>query len=380
MELNLFFEPSCLWSERGVLHNNLLFEEHIVKGIPDDDLSGFNIVLFGATDGRNSDNTGCGDGPEKIRRELYRLAWNFGKLKIVDLGNLIIGKTIRDSYSALKDVAGYFLSKNLTIVLIGADQDLSCGLYNAFSQSKLVNIVTVDSSFDLTKEGEDFNASCWLNGVIKTPNLRNVSFVGYQTYFVGEELLDYSEEHNYDNLRLGQIRENIGTSEPCFRDADLVSFDVSGIRFSDFPAHPHASPNGLKGEEACQLARYAGISDRLSMFGLFGYNPSWDVRDQSAMLSAQLIWYFIEGYYYRKQDYPKGNLDGYINFYVEVKDIDFPLIFYKSPRSGRWWMELPDLGEDENEKILVSCTEEDYKIACKNDIPELWWKNYMRGR
>lgn len=216
MELNLFFEPSRLWSERGVLHDNLLFEERIVKGIPDDDLSGFNIVLFGATDERNTDNVGCGEGPEKIRQELYHLAWNFGGLKIADLGNLIPGKTIRDSYSALRDIVSCFLSKNLTVVLIGADQDLSYGLFNAFPQEKLVNVVAVDSKFDLTKDGNDFNASCWLNEVMKNSNLRNVSFVGYQTYFVGEELLNYSEEHCYDNLRLGQIRENI-------EQANLVS-------------------------------------------------------------------------------------------------------------------------------------------------------------
>jgi len=31
------------------------------------------------------------------------------------------------------------------------------------------------------------------------------------------------------------------------------------------------SPNGFTGEEACMLTRYAGMSNNLSTFGIYGY-------------------------------------------------------------------------------------------------------------
>jgi formiminoglutamase len=112
------------------------------------------------------------------------------------------------------------------------------------------------------------------------------------------------ESLNFDCVRLGLARKNIEHLEPILRDADLVSIDVSCIRMSDAPAHANASPNGFSGEELCQIARYAGISDKLTSFGIYEFNPAFDIRHQTAKLLAQTIWCFIDGYYNRRNDHP----------------------------------------------------------------------------
>ena len=38
-----------------------------------------------------------------------------------------------------------------------------------------------------------------------------------------------------------------------------------------------ARANGLTGEEACTLTRYAGMSTHLHSIDLYGYNPDLDV-------------------------------------------------------------------------------------------------------
>ncbi|MDP4205132.1 MAG: formimidoylglutamase [Bacteroidota bacterium] len=381
MELTYFFESSPVWllKDRKQRVGNL--RDHIDFGVPVNGIESYKLAIIGVTDERNSDNKGCGQGPDKIREELYNLAWNFNELKIVDLGNLIQGNTIDDSYSALKMVCELLMEANVTVIVLGADQDLTYGLFNAYNTDKQINLLCVDSAFDLTPVISDFNASCWLNGLLhpKIQNLRNVSFLAYQTYFVGEELLRLTREKFFDELRLGILRNKMDVAEPYFRDSDLVSFDISSIRSADAPAHVNAGPNGLYGEEACALARYAGISDRLTIFGLFGMNPSLDFRNISAELSAQIIWYFIEGFYFRRKDYPAGSLENYTRFYVEIDDIDFPLVFYKSSGSDRWWMELTWDGEPVRTTV-VSCTEDDYKTACKSEVPESWWRNYRKGK
>ena len=189
------------------------------------------------------------------------------------------------------------------------------------------------------------------------------------------------EKMLFDIFRLGAIRP-IKEVEHLLRDADLVYFDISAIKYSDSPAHRLASPNGLSGEEACSIARYAGISDKTSLFNINGYVEELDNQGISAQLIAQMIWYFMEGFYQRKNDYPVGSKSDYLKFIVLIDEGDFELVFYKSPRSGRWWLELNhDHFKSSNYKrhTLIPCSEEDYQRALSQEIPQRWWNAMNRN-
>ena len=94
------------------------------------------------------------------------------------------------------------------------------------------------------------------------------------------------------------------------RNADLVSFDLKSIKSYYLPGNILPMPNGLDGEQSCQIMWYAGLSDKLSSIGLYGFNN--DDRSIGAQLIAQMIWYFAEGYANRKEDFPKSNLKNYL--------------------------------------------------------------------
>src|SRR5690606_11974824 len=131
-------------------------------------------------------------------------------------------------------------------------------------------------------------------------------------------------------------------------------------------------PNGFDGKEICILARYAGISDKVTSFGVFNHNNS----KQESVLIAQVLWYFIEGYHYRSNEYPFGSKEQYLKYIVPVED-DEELVFYKSDRTDRWWIEIPNLSHGNNKlkrNTLLPCTYEDYLGACNNEMPERWWK------
>jgi hypothetical protein len=59
-------------------------------------------------------------------------------------------------------------------------------------------------------------------------------------------------------------------------------------------------------EKKYVLSRY-GISDKVSIFGIFNHNNS----SQESVLIAQIIWYFIEGFHYRSNEYPFGSRENY---------------------------------------------------------------------
>ena len=71
----------------------------------------------------------------------------------------------------------------------------------------------------------------------------------------------------------------------------------------------------------------------------------------------------------------------YTKFEVKLKQINESIIFYKSDKSARWWMEVPfppKQGNKYERHQLVPCDYDDYKKAMNNEIPNLWWKTYQK--
>ena len=95
------------------------------------------------------------------------------------------------------------------------------------------------------------------------------------------------------------------------RDADLVTVDLNSVRCSEVNIKQKYSPNGFDGQEICAATRYAGISNRVSSFGIYEYNPSPN-DEATTMLIAQMIWYFIEGFNCRVNDDNFDNLDEFL--------------------------------------------------------------------
>ena len=183
----------------------------------------------------------------------------------------------------------------------------------------------------------------------------------------------------FDAYRLGEVKD-LTKVEPVMRDADLVSIDIGAIRQSEAPANNNCSPNGFNGEEICAIARYAGISDKVTSFGVYEFNPKFDNNHQTAHLISQMIWYFIEGVNYRAKDYPYSTKESYQKFIVLVENDD-PINFYKSDKSGRWWMEINISTNNKYKRhALIPCTYQDYKEAIDQKIPEKWYKALRKLR
>ena len=71
---------------------------------------------------------------------------------------------------------------------------------------------------------------------------------------------------------------------------------LCGIADGTFPS---GMPNGIDGRTICALARYAGISDRISILGCFDLSNTTIFHK----LLAQIIWYFVEGIHCRFDEY-----------------------------------------------------------------------------
>ena len=202
--------------------------------------------------------------------------------------------------------------------------------------------------------------------------LFNLCQLAYQSYLIDNETLALLEKLYFDSYRLGYIRQGLKDMEPVIREADLMSFDITAIKSSDAPGNENAQPFGLTGEEACQICWYAGLNEKLSSAGFYEYNPGFDdEKKKTASVVATMIWYFIEGFYHRKDERNfRGN--DYLKYVVYMPVEPATLVFYKSKLSEKWWMEIPYPGgiKKYSRNSIVPCSYSDYQTAIKGEVPD----------
>ena len=346
----------------------------------------FDIAIIGVMEQRgNVGNDGCGSAPNRIREKFYELYNRFdSKANIIDLGNVLAGNTYKDTYFALTAVITELVKKEVIPVIIGGSHDLTYANYQAYENlEQVVNLVNIDRSIDLGLIEEEITEENFINHIIMhQPNyLFNFSSVGYQSYFVNKDIEAIVERMHFDAYRLGSVRADIEEMEPIVRNADILSFDVNAIKGSDFSGYAKPNPNGFLSDEICRVSRYAGLSDKLSSFGLYNYNPVHDSTGNGAMLLAQMIWYFVEGFKERKGDYPVASKSKYKKYHVAMETEEHELIFYKSDFSGRWWMEVPfpsDLKSKFIRHQMVPCSYADYELALSGEVPDRWFQTFEK--
>ena len=324
--------------EHLIVHNELMsplilgnrIKIHSAEnGIPD--LDSVKIALLGIPEERNSvDYLGDELNLNEIRKSFYNLYpgnWSSG---ISDLGNLILGNNSEETYGRLISLLTILFKKDIIPILIGGSQDLLYSVYRSYdSIQNTVNIVNVDSNFDLGDSSKPINNLSYLGKIIleEPHNLFNYSNIGYQTYHNSQEEIDLMDNLYFEAYRLGEVCSKIRLVEPVMRDADIVSIDMKSIRASELSSRQKFSPNGFDGKEICAISRYAGISNKVSSFGIFEYKSS-NEDEVTEMLISQIIWYFIEGVNCRIIDADFNNEDEYTKFTVIVDE--YELIFYKN--------------------------------------------------
>lgn len=342
------------------------------------------IAIVGVGDERGSgDNRGCDGAPDAIRRMLYPLTVPVTGLRLADLGNLVPGATLSDTCFALAEVLYKLIEHNIVAIILGGSQALTFAQYRAYEiLGRIITLLSIDAKIDIL-DG-DLSATTYLNQIVQqNPNyLFSHISLGYQSYFCHPMVLSLLDDIKFDAYRLGEIQDNMTHAEPLIRMADAISVDISAVRQSDAPAQAHPSPHGFYGEQLCQMARFAGMSDKLSSFGIYEVNPRYDHQDQTAHMVAHALWYFIEGVYGRKDDSPHRDTHSYKRYCVHMADEGLDIMFYKSRKTDRWWMEVPDHRSVKDPRyarqLLIPCVYEDYEQALHNRLPDRWWKYYQR--
>jgi arginase family enzyme len=330
------------------------------------------MAIIGIPDGRNSnDNQATSEAPSTIRHELYKLQAHKQDLNMVDLGDLRIGKSPADTLAAMEFISAELIKESVIPIWIGGSMSNCFAQYTAFKDlSRNVECSIVSPKIEVEGDGYIRKISLFEPNV-----LFNLNVLGFQSHYVNNESVTTIHKMYFNTVRLGKLRSQIQEIEPVLRNTDVFAFDIGAIKHADAPGNGNSNPNGLLAEEACQLCYYAGVSEKMRSFGVYDCTPSRDVRKQTSKLAAQRIWYFVDGYYHRKGDLP-GLHSEFVKYRCTMEDKSPDIIFFKSKRTNRWWMEIPDPKSFGNtgRNIQIPCSYADYELATRGEMPDRFWE------
>ncbi|HSV09176.1 MAG TPA: formimidoylglutamase [Hanamia sp.] len=334
------------------------------------DLTDIDLVIVGVNEFRGNGFIATQNSADAIRKKFYELHYWHKEISIADLGNVKSGASLNDSYSALSIVLKELFRMNKTVIIIGGSHDNTLAQYFAYKElNKIIDATVVDAIIDLRSESTLRSENFLMEMLTGEPNMvRHYNHIGFQSYFVHPRMLETMDKLRFDCFRVGTVKEDLEEMEPVIRNSDLLSFDIAAIKNSDAPA-AICSPNGLTGEEACTLVRYAGMSSSVSSIGLYGYNAAKDSQYLTALQVAQMMWYFIDGKNRSRKESLLNEAQNFNQFHTAFAEVD--TVFLQSKKTGRWWMQLPD-------KKMIACSYKDYLFASNNEIPERWLRAQER--
>ncbi|SRR6056297_1161012 len=334
------------------------------KNFPEKELANESVALIGVPYLFNKEQV-ANSITTPIRKELYKLSLpqNLSH-NIFDLGDLKKGKNLKDSLIGLKEIINYLNKKNIFSIVFGGSGIYNLGILKALPSKP--NYSEIDPDFSSLKNILSSN-------FISIDDL-NYNNLGYQTYFQSEEIINVFKEYkNFEKNRIGFLRGDLKEAEPLLRDSDFCSFSINALKNSEAPAQDKIQPNGFYAEEICQIAQYAGISNSSKVVSISEAIYDHNEKGLTNKLISQIIWFIINGYSSRIIENPLE--DEHIKkFLVDIEK--HSLIFYKSEKTERWWMEIPT--PQKNKNFTIPCTYKDYLLATNLEFPEKWLKFYKK--
>lgn len=346
---------------RKIRTENWQIGEKIINEIKED-----SIVLLFLSDYRGANGDADSQEFTQIRREFYKLSQLDFDIPIVDLGDLVSGKTPQDSHYILQEVLSACHYKQAIPIIIGGSNDFALSLFSALSfHQKDINYTQISNVVSL-KQDEEIHESNFLSKILGSKNfsIKNYHHLGYQKHLNESDSVKLIKEVQFDIIRLAEMMNSTEKTEPYFRKADLVTINCDAVESFNEPFSINPQVNGLNKREVCAYMKEIGLGEKLKSVGIFNYNIYSDSQLNHQLL-AQMLWYLIEGINIQRS-HPKEK--SFETFFVLIKDEQYA--FKRDVFSNLWYF-----GEDENIDNCIPCSRSDFDDAKRGFLSPRFTRN-----
>ncbi len=268
------------------------------------------LVGFPSDEGvrRNGGRPGAADGPDAIRRALYKLTPDaehpdlFADLldRTADLGDVPVTGDVEVDQQRLGDVLAPLLADGVVPVVLGGGHETSFGHFLGYVGAvQDVEMLNWDAHADVRplKDGQAHSGSPFRQALEHTSGrcLRYV-VAGLQPHSVARAHLDLIDDHggeviwrrNLSEVRIRSIA--IGLAEPT-----LATFDLDAVNAAEAPGVSAPNVGGLPADLWLYAAYEMGRSPLVSSMDVVELNPAFDLDGRTARLAALTVWHFLKG-------------------------------------------------------------------------------------
>jgi hypothetical protein len=304
---------------------------------------------------------------ESVRQAFYALGEHQNPCQVVDLGNMILGKTLGDSQVILTQIITHCLSLNALPIIIGGSQDLNLAVVEAFNRlDQGLDFVNFSPDFALNdvdehEEAQHLNHQNYLQYLLSRPELgvKKYSHLAYQEHLNPLWPREILVEANCEILKLSDIMRDTTQAEPYFRHANFVALSANALESPGHALSINPNINGLNAREICAYAKAIGMAPYLQVFAFWDLNLA-RINELNAQLIAQILWYFIDGVGI-KQSHPKT--ENTEKFVILTDEQEY--VFQRDVFKNQWYF-----GSGDTLAQCLPCSQQDYLEAKNGFLPE----------
>ncbi len=148
-DISIYFSPVLSECEYPAESLGSVINTHTAEGFPAIDKGG--VALIYAPEFRNGQPELHKQADDRFREALLGyfpgVSW---RANLYDLGNLLPGERVEDTYFALRQVVAELVKKNVIPIVIGGTQDLTYAMYQGYEElEQLINVMSIDRQLDL---------------------------------------------------------------------------------------------------------------------------------------------------------------------------------------------------------------------------------------
>lgn len=289
------------------------------RGLTDPDKAACVVVGFPVDEGvrRNGGRPGAAEGPEAIRRCLYRMTpdadhvRSFTKLleRTADLGDLVPTGDLEADQAALGEVLAPHLTRGAAAVVLGGGHETSFGHFLAYVRAGWrLRVLNWDAHPDVRplRDGQGHSGSPFRQMLThESGACAHYTVAGLSRHSTAKAHLDFIAAHHGRAVYAAALTEEViagiysGLSNERLYTGlageVLVSFDLDTLAESAAPGVSAPNPLGLPARLWIRAAEGAGLCPAVRSIDVVELSPPLDRNDQTARLAALTVWRFFRG-------------------------------------------------------------------------------------